>query len=1361
MKCYKKNLKFSIYFSLLFILFTFLGCTLSLKDVKEKLRSNTDNSISAIDVSVTKNNIPVNETVELLINLYPESASKDEVSIEIFPEEGIRVNYSNGVYRLTGQKSGDYKITVSSLNSDKKGETYLTVYEKALVKYYDNGTLLTEKTLQVGQIIASSRENYLPDDSEDRIFSGWYLDSELATPVVYPFLIDKNEISFYGKWVLTTQELTVSFDKNCPDTITGSITPITGLAGTIIELPEIERDGYLFTGWYETADCTGYPYKGSYKLRSGLTLYAGWVSDSDLVSVTGVEFEEEPRTIYVGDSTSLNYKILPDTASDKTVSFTSSNTSVATVDITTGIVRGVSAGEATITVKTNDGGFEDSIKICVTEYINVESIKLDKSELTLQTSESYKLLAIVEPATATANKIEWVSDNPEIAVVTEGVVTGIGTGETTIRAMVDGKSAECKVTVVEPVPVEGIILHAYDYCNLYVWETGDANLDKTHIAMSKEGDTSWYTYTLNVESANIIFTKEPGGWSSQTGNLSRVAGEWWYKNGTWYSYNPEDSVPPTILVYAINQNNPVTGVVVFTVSAQDDKNLSSAIITINGKEYTQKMTGLSDSVNIEWDSSVLKNGTYTATVKVFDFSGNVSQEKTIKIETINANRPPVAVITGSSLVDLGAEKTYNAKSSYDPNGLIAGYSWSVTGGASIIGSTDTDTVTVKFPAVDSVCTLTLTVTDDDGATSTDQKTINVREASGNDFREETIYFTITTRFYDGDSSNNVHCWDENELTPPDDPSWRGDFKGLIEKLDYIKALGFSAIWITPVVENCSGMDYHGYHAMNFSKVDPRYESEDVDFQTLIDEVHARDMKLILDVVFNHTGNFGEDFLAPMFVKDYSADLEDINACLKFHPNTLLTEDYWTVTGAEQYQQRLALMKNTDNVNHDWKNYYHHYGHGNWDTFSSQWMQIAGDCVDLNTENPAVLNYIIKAYSQYIKMGVDGFRIDTGKHIPRLVFNKVLNDAFMNAASEYGNDNFYMFTEICARANEVIYRQTPNMSACFYTWKEEKDYPWDPSETSWNDYVMFETEMLQAELESGSKMFEHTNANSAQQQGLDYAQGTESKLLISDNHELINNTYRKPDYSMHSGLNVIDFPMHWNFNSAESAFGVRGGDKYYNDATWNVVYVDSHDYSPSDDCFNRYNKGTDAWAENCSLMFTFRGIPCLYYGSEIEFQAGAIIDKGPLEPLYNTGRAYFGDYITGTVNATDFGIYTATGTVAETLNHPLAQHIRRLNMIRREVPALQKGQYSTDGCSGKMAFKRRYTDESVDSFVLVTISEGSTFTDIPNGIYTDCVTGNSITVTDGTLTAECTGKGNARIYVLNGPGKIGEDGVYLQ
>lgn len=106
-----------------------------------------------------------------------------------------------------------------------------------------------------------------------------------------------------------------------------------------------------------------------------------------------------------------------------------------------------------------------------------------------------------------------------------------------------------------------------------------------------------------------------------------------------------------------------------------------------------------------------------------------------------------------------------------------------------------------------------------------------------------------------------------------DPDWRGDFKGLIEKLDYIKALGFSAIWITPVVQNASGTDFHGYHAMDMSTVDVRYESrtewgseEDVTFQSLIDAAHAKGMKIILDIVLNHTGNFGEAALNPLFTR---------------------------------------------------------------------------------------------------------------------------------------------------------------------------------------------------------------------------------------------------------------------------------------------------------------------------------------------------------------------------------------------------------------------------------------------------------------------------------------------------------------
>ncbi len=78
------------------------------------------------------------------------------------------------------------------------------------------------------------------------------------------------------------------------------------------------------------------------------------------------------------------------------------------------------------------------------------------------------------------------------------------------------------------------------------------------------------------------------------------------------------------------------------------------------------------------------------------------------------------------------------------------------------------------------------------------------------------------------------------------------------------------------------------------------------------------------------------------------------------------------------------------------------------------------------------------------------------------------------------------------------------------------------------------------------------------------------------------------------------------------------------------------------------------------------------------------------PVKDSGRAYFGEYLEGTVTTTDFCEYTASGNVDQTLNGDLSQHIRRLNQIRAAVPALRKGQYTFDGCSanGGHAFKRR-------------------------------------------------------------------------
>lgn len=629
-----------------------------------------------------------------------------------------------------------------------------------------------------------------------------------------------------------------------------------------------------------------------------------------------------------------------------------------------------------------------------------------------------------------------------------------------------------------------------------------------------------------------------------------------------------------------------------------------------------------------------------------------------------------------------------------------------------------------------------------------------------DFRDETIYFMMTTRFYDGDPSNNVLCWDnQQEQIKTGDPCWRGDFKGVIDKLDYIKALGFTAIWITPVVQNASGYDYHGYHAMDFSKVDNRYESRDVNFQTLIDKAHAKGIKIILDIVLNHTGNFGESYLCPEFTRNPDIrNQASLEACMT--PNTgLLGADYPSLAPSAQYQRRLAMMKNTDGKNHDKNNYWHHFGNFNWDNETRWWAQIAGDCVDLNTENPKIYNYLVKCYGEFIKMGVDGFRIDTSGHIARLTFNRAFIPAFQKLGEQYASKRlngapFYMFGEVCARFGSVVYRDQAALSPFFYTWESPSKYAWSEDEGEWTDKEYPVSEGLH---------FSNTNMAACEAEYADYNTGKTDEFS-SDNAFLRGNDYHAPDYSGASGFNVIDFPMHYNFSNAGSAVGIaKSGDNLYNDATWNVVYVDSHDYGPQPSDQIRFNGGTAQWAENLSLMFTFRGIPCIYYGSEVEFRAGQKIDNGPNGPLSETGRAYFGGYLTGDVTASDFGEYAASGNVAATLNQDLAQHLRRLNLIRKAVPALRKGQYSWEGCSsnGGYAFKRRYTGGRVDSYALVALNAGATFTGVLNGTYTDVVTGNTIHVTGGTLsTGSFSGQGNMRIYVLNGPGKIGEDGRFL-
>ncbi|WP_103528766.1 carbohydrate binding domain-containing protein [Streptomyces sp. SM12] len=645
---------------------------------------------------------------------------------------------------------------------------------------------------------------------------------------------------------------------------------------------------------------------------------------------------------------------------------------------------------------------------------------------------------------------------------------------------------------------------------------------------------------------------------------------------------------------------------------------------------------------------------------------------------------------------------------------------------------------------------------------------------GTDPREDPIYFVMTARFYDGDPSNNRggSQHERSGNADHDDPMFRGDFKGLIEKLDYIKSLGFSAVWITPVVLNRSDYDFHGYHGYDFYRVDPRLESAGAGYQDLIDAAHAKGMKIYQDVVYNHSSRWGAKGLYEPTVygirdEDWSWFYDEPNSDFEYDGLTVEPK-----SGKSYYNGDLwSTAEPAGNTCVDWgrptqhtspegyriyncqwpsptsgmfpEEYYHQCWIGNWEGEDSRSCWLHDDLADLNTESAAVRNYLIGAYDKYIDMGVDGFRVDTAVHIPRVIWTRhflpaVQERVALNAGAEQVR-NFLVFGEVAAFVNDKWNRGSVNHSAQFFTWKPRAEYSADDAAAALEEY-------------------DHEN-------GLGPAgQPTSANAFLDGND------YRTPDHSRFSGMHTIDMRMHMNFGDAGNAFhNGKDSDDSVNDATYNVVYVDSHDFGPNKS-HERYTGGRDAWAENMSLMWTFRGIPTLYYGSEIEFRKGARIDCGPTCPLETTGRAYYGDHLEGSVSAADFGVVgSASGAVAQTLEQPLVRHLQRLNQIRRAVPALQKGQYSTEDISGGMAFKRRYTDAAtgVDSFALVTVSGAATFRSVPNGRYVDAVSGDVRNVTDGSLSVTAPGKGNARVYVLDlggdndAPGRVGESGPYLR
>ena len=221
--------------------------------------------------------------------------------------------------------------------------------------------------------------------------------------------------------------------------------------------------------------------------------------------VQSVGLNKTELALEVGKTGTLEAKVEPSDATNKNVTWSSSNSEVATVD--NGVVTAVSAGEAIITVTTEDGAKTATCKVTVNapQTVPVTGVTLDKAELTLEKGSTGTLTATVAPQNATNNTVTWSSSNPEFATVDNGVVTAVSAGEAIITVTTEdgSKTATCKVTVNAPqtVPVTGV------------------TLDKTSLDL-KTGDNTTLTATVNPESA----TNKDVTWISDKPEIAAVEG---------------------------------------------------------------------------------------------------------------------------------------------------------------------------------------------------------------------------------------------------------------------------------------------------------------------------------------------------------------------------------------------------------------------------------------------------------------------------------------------------------------------------------------------------------------------------------------------------------------------------------------------------------------------------------------------------------------------------------------------------------------------------------------------------------------------------------------------------------------------
>ena len=467
-----------------------------------------------------------------------------------------------------------------------------------------------------------------------------------------------------------------------------------------------------------------------------------------------------------------------------------------------------------------------------------------------------------------------------------------------------------------------------------------------------------------------------------------------------------------------------------------------------------------------------------------------------------------------------------------------------------------------------------------------QQNSNAIVGTSTPFASEAVYFVVTDRFVDGDPSNN-HVDQGGEY-----PTWQlplegpegkkayvgymgGDLQGILNNADYIKEMGFTAVWMTPVHDNpdyaFNGDEpityggafkdggktgYHGYWATNFYKADEHLVSDNLSVSDYTAKMRQHGLKSVFDIVANHgTPSFTMEKDLPGYGEIY-----DMDGNLVADHQNLAPEDL-------------------DPENNPLHSFFHNY---------PDLVKLS----NLDDENPAVRDYLINSYLYWISQGADAFRIDTIRHVPH---------AFWREASDR------------------IRAQNPD----FFMFGEAFDY-------------------------EANNIAQHTLPKNGGVSVLDFPM---QKAMV----------------------NVFEKPLESDFADLQKVLHLTHGP--YSNPYELTTFCDNHDMA-------RINATDEGFINAHNWLFTVRGIPVVYMGSEIGFMRGTAEHAG--------NRNYVGQE-----------------RLDQAKTHPIQQALTKIANVRKNTVALQRGvQVNLELNGHRAAFYRVVDTKDAKQTALVLLNKGN-------------------------------------------------------